>query len=228
MDELHRILLRIGFDAGEELGLVLAGGYAIAAHSLVDRPSKDIDFATSSSIPLPLITERLADAYRAAGYRVETREAGQRMARLRVSTSTAICEVDLLKEAIGPPVQLSIGPVLALPDAVGLKLRALHDRAAHRDFIDAHAASSEYSTGEMERLAAQHTEEFSFEELADRLGGFDALDEDAFLFYGLEQQQIEEIRQWAHRWESDIRSRLAAGEVSAGRSFHRFDAYLDG
>jgi hypothetical protein len=34
---------------------------------------------------------------------------------------------------------MAIGPVLALDDAVGLKMRALHDRAAQRDFIDVHA-----------------------------------------------------------------------------------------
>jgi hypothetical protein len=39
-------LLQIGFDAGEDLGLVLAGGYALAAYELVDRPSKDIDFGS--------------------------------------------------------------------------------------------------------------------------------------------------------------------------------------
>lgn len=39
MIELHRRLLQIGFDAGDDLGLMLAGGYAMAAHELVDRPS---------------------------------------------------------------------------------------------------------------------------------------------------------------------------------------------
>jgi Nucleotidyl transferase AbiEii toxin, Type IV TA system len=53
MDELHRRLLRIGFEAGHDLGLVLAGGYALAAYELIDRPSKDIDFATSTALPLP-------------------------------------------------------------------------------------------------------------------------------------------------------------------------------
>ncbi|WP_176921699.1 nucleotidyl transferase AbiEii/AbiGii toxin family protein [Micromonospora sp. WMMB235] len=45
MDELHTRLLRVGFRAGDDLGLVLAGGYALAAHDLVSRPSRDIDFA---------------------------------------------------------------------------------------------------------------------------------------------------------------------------------------
>jgi hypothetical protein len=75
MDELHRRLLRIGFDAGPELGLVLAGGYALVAHDLVERPSQDIDFATATSLPLPDVAARLADAYRAASYSAEIVEA---------------------------------------------------------------------------------------------------------------------------------------------------------
>jgi hypothetical protein len=41
VEALHRRLLQIGFDAGDDLGLVLAGGYALAAHELVQRPSRD-------------------------------------------------------------------------------------------------------------------------------------------------------------------------------------------
>ena len=50
------------------------------------------------------------------------------------------CEIDLLKEGVGDPVVLGIGTVLNRDDAVGLKVGALHDRAAHRDFVDIHAA----------------------------------------------------------------------------------------
>jgi hypothetical protein len=68
MEPLHRRLLEIGFAAGPELGLVLAGGYALQAHALVRRQSKDIDFATAAALPLEEIAERLAAAYRDAGY----------------------------------------------------------------------------------------------------------------------------------------------------------------
>jgi hypothetical protein len=48
---------------------------------------------------------------------------------------------------------LSIGPVLAIDDAIGLKVRALHDRTTHRDFIDVHAATiAGYTPGDLERL----------------------------------------------------------------------------
>ncbi|MDR7278429.1 nucleotidyl transferase AbiEii/AbiGii toxin family protein [Catenuloplanes atrovinosus] len=228
MDDLHKALLRVGFAAGPELGLVLAGGYALAAHQIVDRPSRDIDFATATALPLPLVAERLAEAYRKAGHTADLVEATPRMARLLVSDDFWTCEVDLLKEAIGPPVQLSIGPVLAFDDAVGLKVRALYDRAAHRDFIDVHAAHARYGWRELEQLAARHTAGFALEDLADRLGAAEELDERGFAAYGLTGADITTLCRWAVEWESDIRARLAAGEAGpVGPSDDDWDAYLD-
>jgi hypothetical protein len=185
VEDLHRDLLRIGFNAGDDLGQVLAGGYALAAYELVDRPSRDIDFATATAIPLPHVVTRLVAAYEAAGFTADIVESTPRMARLLVHTSTATCEVDLLKEAIGPPTLLSVGPVLALGDAIGLKVRALHDRAAHRDFIDVLAANASFPWAELESLGARHTAGFSLEELADRLDAVVERDDRTFVAYGL-------------------------------------------
>ncbi|WP_091338696.1 hypothetical protein [Micromonospora rhizosphaerae] len=123
---------------------------------------------------------------------------------------------------------MSIGPVLAFEDAVGLKVRALHDRAAHRDFIDIHAANTQLSWIELETLGARHTAGFSLEELADRLGAIGERDPRAFLSYGLSESDIDELRSWAWRWESDIRTRLASGETGPeGPPEGEWDSYLD-
>lgn len=222
-------MLNVGFNAGDDLGLVLAGGYALAAYELVDRPSRDIDFATATSLPLSWLVGRLTTAYVDAGFTVVVVECSPRMARLLVSDTAVTCEVDLLKEAIGPPTQLGIGPVLAFDDAVGLKVRALHDRAAHRDFIDVHAANAWRSWIELEALGARHTAGFSLEELADRLGATEELDSRTFESYGLTQADIRELARWAERWEADIRTRLAAGQTgpSSGPD-SEWDTYLDG
>ncbi|MET7748863.1 hypothetical protein [Micromonospora sp. NPDC005367] len=121
MEVLHRRLVEIGFAAGDDLGLMLAGGYAMCAHELLNRPSQDVDFATASILPLPVVVDRLAAAFAASGFTVRIIEATPRMARLVVSGETSTCEVDLLKEALGPPALLNIGPVLSFEDAVGLK-----------------------------------------------------------------------------------------------------------
>jgi predicted nucleotidyltransferase component of viral defense system len=228
MEALHERLLRIGFDAGGELGLVLAGGYALAAHELIDRPSQDIDFATGAALPMSEILEKLAAAYRRESFTVEIIEGTPRMARMVVRNASVVCEVDVLKEAIGPPCHLRIGPVLSLDDAVGLKMRALHERAAHRDFIDVNAANARLSWPEMERWGARHTAGFSLAELADRLGSIEERDDRGFASYGLADARIIELRRWAAEWESDIRARLAAGEPGpAGAAEDEWDAYLD-
>jgi len=162
VDRLHRRLAGLAFDAGDDLGLVLAGGYAISAHRLTDRPSRDLDLATASRLPLDEIADRLTAAYRAEGFAVTVVESSPLMARLEVTADGELCEVDLLKEAIGPPVLLDVGPVLGLDDAVGLKVGALHDRATHRNFIDVHAAHVRggYTFNDLERLGALHCRGF--------------------------------------------------------------------
>lgn len=111
-----------------------------------------------ATLPLDVITDRLASVYRGAGYDVQVIETAPTMARFEVHDGDQRCEVDLLKAGIQPPVRLGIGPVLALDDAVGLKVGALRDRGTHRDFIDVHAAHTRggYSLPELERLGAAH------------------------------------------------------------------------
>jgi hypothetical protein len=228
MEDLHRRLLQIGFEAGDDLGLVLAGGYALAAHELLDRPSRDIDFATATAMPLPEVAKRLLDAYRAAGFSADIMEVTPRMGRLQVWTTTVACEVDLLKEAIGPPARLVIGPVLSLDDAIGLKVRALHERAAHRDFIDIKAANSRVEWADIEKLGARHTPGFALAELADRLGSVGELDDHTFESYGLTEADVRELHQWAIQRESEIRGRLVAGETDpASAADDKWDIYLD-
>ena len=231
MEDLHRELARIAFTAGEDLGLMLAGGYAIRAHGLTERPSGDLDLATSASLDLPTIVDRLSDAFRRSGFDVEVIESKPRMARLQVTRGAAICEVDLLKEAIAPPALFELGPVLTLDDAVGLKVRPLADRALHRDFIDVHAAAMKagYTWLDLERLGARHAPNWSLVDLSDRLSAIDLRDDATFAAYGLTGDQTTEVRQWALAWADDILSRLAAadGVLHEPASTTDWDAYLD-
>jgi hypothetical protein len=229
VEGFHHELAAIAFGAGDELGLVLAGGYAVKAHDLTDRPSRDLDFATAAAIDLPDIARRLGDAYLRAGYQVLQVESTSRMARLEVTDGRQSCEIDLLKEAIGPPVQLEIGPVLTLDDTVGLKMRALHDRAAHRDFIDVYAAAvrGRYSSADLERLAAVHTPHFAAGDLADRLEAVELRDERTFRAYGLDDADIGKICRWALAWARDIRARPDEYERRRNAPEIDWDAYLD-
>ena len=231
MDPFHQQLARIALDASDDLGLVLAGGYAISAHHLTSRPSRDLDFATVSALPLDVITDRLASVYRSAGYEVQVIETAPTMARFEVHDEDQRCEVDLLKAGIQPPVRLGIGPVLALDDAVGLKVGALHDRGTHRDFIDVHAAHTRggYSLHELERLGAAHLLRFTPGELLDRLDAVEFLDDETFTAYGLTDDDVTALHRWSRSWADDLRTRVATEDVASQPSVRDpdWDSYLD-
>jgi hypothetical protein len=56
LNALHRRLMQDVLEVGNSLPLVITGGYAIQAHQLVDRLSRDIDVATDSGMPMEDIT----------------------------------------------------------------------------------------------------------------------------------------------------------------------------
>jgi hypothetical protein len=59
--------------------------------------------------------------------------------------------VDVLKEPLNhPAVSMEFGPVIALADAVALKMGALHDRALPRDVLGVHGASSYFTRADLE------------------------------------------------------------------------------
>jgi len=46
----HRALVEAVLPVCSRYGLAVAGGYAVKAHGLVERPSEDIDFATGAAL----------------------------------------------------------------------------------------------------------------------------------------------------------------------------------
>ncbi|WP_344969678.1 nucleotidyl transferase AbiEii/AbiGii toxin family protein [Streptosporangium fragile] len=193
-------------------GLVLAGGYAMNAHGLTDRPSDDLDFATAAETPLPEVAHGVAEVFRAAGLDVTLVDVTPRMGRLVVSDPVTgqSCEFDLLREAFQrQPVIVGDVSVVSLDDAVGLKMRALHERSLARDVIDIASVSHLYGFRELEHLARLHNEEFSLAELVMRLEFVDLIADEDFEAYGLDEERIMEIRRFACAWVEDIGLRRA-------------------
>ena len=217
LTDLHRRLLRDVLAVGSLYPLVITGGYAVQAHGLVDRLSHDLDVATESQTPMEEIAAALASGLADRGWRVQQISADPLSARFIVTSpaTSEECEVDVLKEAFWqPPKVTEHGPVLALDDVVGTKVRALADRGAARDLIDVHAASRLYTNAELESLGARHArEEFSLEELATRLGGAEWYEDEAFSAYDVSDADIAALRAWAFAWAGSIASRLIQGPV---------------
>lgn len=61
VDSLHRRIARLALDAAGTDGFVLAGGYALSAQGVGDRPSEDVDLFTNTFD---------ATAFRSAAHRI--------------------------------------------------------------------------------------------------------------------------------------------------------------
>jgi predicted nucleotidyltransferase component of viral defense system len=216
LNALHRRLLQDVLEIGDRLPLVITGGYAVQAHQLVDRLSRDIDVATDSGIPMEDIAADIASGLTARGWDMRIIGVDPRSARM-TATDPATgeqCELDILREVFSqPPVITPHGPVLALYDVIGTKVRALAGRGLPRDLIDIHAASQLCSNSELEALGRRHAwdEEFSLSELKERLDGAEWYDDQAFAEYGLSAEEITDLRMWALAWADDIRRRSNTG-----------------
>ena len=140
LDPFQADVARIALAAAEH-GFALAGGNALVAHGIVERPTEDVDLFTPEPGGPGAVTDAVRDALLEAGYDVDvTRrpEAQQgEFARLEVTRGDDTMHVDLARDwRRWPPVQLDVGPVLHIEDAVGSKTAALVARRAPRDFID--------------------------------------------------------------------------------------------
>lgn len=212
LNDLHRRLLRDVLEVGNDLPFVITGGYAVQAHGIVDRLSRDIDVATNSPIPMETLASRLIDGLTERGWQVRVIGIEPVSARFMVTDPELgeDCEVDILKEGFTwPPIDTPYGPVLSMDDRIRTKVRALADRGYARDLIDIHAASRLRSHGEMESLGRLLAwDEFSLEGLAVRLGSAQWRADEEFAAYGLTEAEIMDLKRWAQEWADDINQRI--------------------
>lgn len=212
-DPFHRRVLDAALRVCDQYGLCLMGGYAIQAHGLVERPSKDLDFAASCDLPLEDVRNGVTESFESAGLDVTWLESSAWMARLMVTDplGTDFCEVDLMKETLQrPAVEIEEIPVVHFDDAIGLKIRALHERAVTRDYIDAAAAGRFLSFRELERLARPHTARFSPRILVENLEVVEWLPLGDFEEYGFDDEQRREVYRFALAWADEIKQRRVA------------------
>ena len=70
LNALHRRLLQDVLEIGNAFPFVITGGYAVQAHGLVDRWSRDIDVATNSPVPMAALAEHLVAGLAERGWQV--------------------------------------------------------------------------------------------------------------------------------------------------------------
>lgn len=163
MDAFHERLARVALIRAAAYGFCLAGGYAVQAHGLLERPSEDVDLFTTmdGEAQFPEAVAGVVQAYLDDGLMVSTLVDTPGFARLSVTdpVSGVTSKVELgVDWRAHPPTALAIGPVLHPDDAVANKVCALYSRAQARDYIDVDAAlrSDRDSGDDLLRLASDH------------------------------------------------------------------------
>jgi hypothetical protein len=126
------------FGMPESQGFLLAGGGALAAQALTDRPTHDLDFFTGPGHG-DVITARNAfeEAARVRDWSVERVRDAETFCRLVVvGPDSLVVDLALDTPPSRPPVASVAGPTFALDELAGRKTLALFDRAEARDFTD--------------------------------------------------------------------------------------------
>jgi hypothetical protein len=209
VDAFHHGLARIGLNAGERYGFALAGGYAVRAAGLVNRPTDDIDLFTAWERRGEFETgaQAIVDAYIAAGLTVTAERRHDTFTRLTVADGVQTAKVELgVDMRAHEPVRISIGPVLHPDDAVANKLRAVYERAHACDFIDIDAVlrSGRYDRSTLLGLAERSDITFDRSVFADALEQAQLLDATLFAPYGLAGGDLDGLRQRFAGWRAEL------------------------
>jgi hypothetical protein len=210
---IHQRLARIGLQVGGPYGFALAGGHAVAAHGILQRPSEDVDlFADwNRRADFPAAVDAVIAAYRANGLDVETELRTELIARLHVADPNQPDEVHRVELVanwrIQPPVQMDVGPVLHPDDVMAGKVDALCNRAAARDFLDLDAAISDgrYTLERLCEIAQQADPGFDRSQFAAMLGQIARLDDaDDFAPYGASPAYVAGLRERVIDWRTEL------------------------
>lgn len=209
---MHLRLAEIGLRVAGRYGFALAGGYAVQAHGILDRPSEDVDLFTAWERrgDFGVAVDAVVDAYRVAGYTVEVAQRFETFARLAV-TDPAVpgrpYKVELAANwRARPPVTMDVGPVLHVDDVVAGKMSALFTRAEPRDFLDVDAAltTGRYTRERLLELAEQADAGFDRRLLAELFALLGRYPDRRFAAYGADPAQISAMRKRFARWREEL------------------------
>lgn len=216
MDQVHLRLAEIGLRVAARYGFALAGGYAVQAHGILDRPSEDIDLFTAWERrgEFAAAVDAVIGGYRDGGYSVEVTQQFDTFARLAVTDPAQPDHPYKVELAANwralPPVMMDVGPVLHADDVVAGKMSALYTRAEPRDFLDIDAAlmTGRYTRNRLCELTEQSDAGFDRRILADLFGMLERYPDRRFAAYGAHPAHINEMRKRFAQWREELTGNL--------------------
>lgn len=146
------------FALPESDGFLVAGGAALIAAEVVDRPTDDLDlFRSRSGADIPATKDAFIKAAIAHSWAVEVSIDTPEFVRLVITAEDEELAVDFGVDAdpLLPPTVTFLGPTIDVEDNAGRKILALFGRWMPRDFVDVYALSKRYDKQRLIELAAE-------------------------------------------------------------------------
>jgi hypothetical protein len=213
IDQLHRDVAAIALRAAARHGFALAGGNALIAHGIIDRPTEDVDLFSDQETGVAAAARAVEHALREAGFRAQRRDStdglteafdgmGEGLAEWLVTAPggrQTVLQMAHFGRSRGP-VTMDVGPVLDLEDLAGWKVCALASRVEPRDYIDTAAALRHYSVDELVGLAKRLDPGLTDRDLADVGRHLDQMPDGLFARYGLGPRRVAALRDQFAAW----------------------------
>jgi hypothetical protein len=213
IDELQREVATIALRAAARHGFALAGGNALIAHGIIDRPTDDVDLFSDQETGVAAAAQAVEDALREAGFQAERRDRTGGLEDLFEGMSEGLAEWIITApdgqqtmlqiahfDRNHGPVTMDVGPVLDLEDLAGWKAVALVSRVEPRDYIDMAAALEHYTVDQLISFAKRldpGLEDRDFSEAGLQL---DRMPDRVFARYELDQQDVGQLRERFADW----------------------------
>lgn len=153
--EFQTEVARVFFALPEADSFLLAGGLALAAHGLSDRPTEDLDAFTSRAGDVSKAVKAFVRAATERRWTVDIVQESKTFVRLSIAGEAAlIVDIALDSPPDLPPTMSILGPTFAPKELAARKLLALFDRAMPRDFVDLFRLVQRWDRDELMSMAA--------------------------------------------------------------------------
>jgi Nucleotidyl transferase AbiEii toxin, Type IV TA system len=213
LSTLHRDVAAVALRAAARHGFALAGGNALIAHGIIDRPTQDVDVFSDEQGGVEAAADAVEAALRDAGFGTERRDETGGLADILYGMGEGLAEW-IVTAAGGEqmmlqlayfdrarrPVTMDVGPVLDLEDVVGGKVCALASRAEPRDYLDTAAALERYSMEQMIGFARRLDPGLTDRDFADAGQRLDKWGDGVFAPFGLSPQDVARLRERFAAW----------------------------
>lgn len=213
ISELQREVATIALRAAARHGFALAGGNALIAHGVIDRPTDDVDLFSDQEAGVAAAAGAVERALLEAGFSTERLDrmgdledvfegAGEGLAEWVITApggQQTMLQMAYFDRTRGP-VTMDVGPVLDLDDLAGWKLVALLNRAEPRDYIDTAAALEHYTVDQLISFAKRLDPGLEERDFADAGRRLDLMPDRLFTVYKLGKRDIARLRERFAGW----------------------------